>query len=339
MPTLYGRNWTPAELQHLTGTPAQLAGIRLVEYADGKARGMRAAELWTGSGLSFTIWLDRGLDIGPAQFAGKPLAFLHPALGTPAQYEPEGLGWLRTFGGGLLTTCGLTHFGSPDQEKGGTFGLHGRASHIPAQNVSTRAAWEGDQYWLEVAGQVQQAVIFGENLLLTRRIRTFLGASCLAIEDRLENIGFRAAPAMVLYHCNFGFPVVSPDTTLEIDDVSVAPRTEVARAGLSDHTRFSDPDPTYAEQVFFHTPRPDAGGYVTATLHNHALGFGAYVRYRSAELPTLTQWKMMGAGEYVCGLEPCTSYLASRQVLRQEGLIRDLQPGEHIDFRLEIGVV
>src|SRR5512141_2170662 len=109
MPILYGRNWTPDELKRMVGTLDQLAGIRLVEYADGKARGMRAAEVWTGSGLSFTIWLDRGMDIGPASFEGKPLAFLHPALGTPSQYEPDGLGWLRTFGGGLLTTCGLTH--------------------------------------------------------------------------------------------------------------------------------------------------------------------------------------------------------------------------------------
>lgn len=339
MPTLYGKNWTADELLRLVGTPEQLAGIRLVEYSDGKARGLRAAEVWTGSGFSITIWLDRGMDIGPAQYAGKPLAFLHPALGTPAQFEPEGEGWLRTFGGGLLTTCGLTHFGPPDQENGKTFGLHGRAAHLPAQNISTHSGWVGDQYRLEVIGQVQQAVIFGENLLLTRRISTFLGATSLKIEDRLENIGFRPAPAMLLYHCNFGFPVVSPDSILEIDDESVTPRTEVARAGLADHTRFSQPDVAYSEQVFFHTPRPDSSGFASVKIHNPVLGFGAFIRYRSAELPVLTQWKMMGAGDYVCGLEPGTSHLAPRQVLRQEGALKDLQPGESLEFRLEIGVV
>ena len=339
MPILFGKTWTPSELQRLVGMPEQLAGIRLVEFSDGKARGMRAAEVWTGSGFSFTLWLDRGMDIGPAQFNGRALAFLHPALGTPGQYEPDGLGWLRTFGGGLLTTCGLTHFGPPDQEGAETFGLHGRAAHLPAQNISTQAGWIGDQYRLEIIGQVQQAVIFGENLLLTRRISTYLGASSLLVEDHLKNVGFRPAPVMMLYHCNFGFPVVSPDSVLEIDDELVIPRTEVARAGLADHRRFDPPDPGYAEQVFFHTPRPDASGNASAIIRNQALDCGAYIRYRTAELPSLTQWKMMGAGDYTCGLEPGTSSLAPRKTLRQEGKIKDLAPGESIEFRLEIGAL
>lgn len=111
MPLLFNRHFTPDDLRRLTGTMDQLAGVRLVEYADGKARGLCAAEVWTGSGFRFTVWLDRGMDIGPAEFAGKPLAWLHPALGTPGQFEPEQSGWVRTFGGGLMTTCGLTFFG------------------------------------------------------------------------------------------------------------------------------------------------------------------------------------------------------------------------------------
>src|SRR5664279_4674608 len=87
MPELFNSSFSPAELRRLTGTLDQLAGIRMVEYADGKARGMRAADVYTGTGFRFTVWLDRAMDIGPAEFAGKPLAWLHPALGTPAQYE------------------------------------------------------------------------------------------------------------------------------------------------------------------------------------------------------------------------------------------------------------
>src|SRR5262245_19275271 len=87
MPTLFEHEFTPDDLRRLTGSLDQLAGIRLYELSDGKARGMRAADIWTGSGLRFTVWLDRALDIGPAEFAGKPLAWVYPALGTPAQFE------------------------------------------------------------------------------------------------------------------------------------------------------------------------------------------------------------------------------------------------------------
>ena len=338
MPNLFNHPYTPDELRRLTGTLDQLAGIRMVEYADGKTRGMRAADIYTGSGFRFTVWLDRAMDIGPAEYNGKPLAWLHPAIGTPATYEPAGGNWLRTFGGGLMTTCGLTHIGAPEQEGSDSFGTHGRASHLPAQSISTHCGWNGDAYEISIEGQVRQSVLFGENLLLMRRISTSLGAASLHIEDRLINDGFRPVDTMLLYHCNFGFPVISPDSELIVDESEVLPRDEAAAAGIGNQNRFQSPDPGYAEQVFFHKPRPDAAGYAKATLVNRALNFGAFVRYRTAELPILVQWKMMGAGEYIGGLEPATNPLGPRQALRKAGLIRSLAPGEAVNYSVEIGV-
>jgi hypothetical protein len=228
MPQLFGRDYTRQTLEQSVGSMAQIAGIRLVELADGKARGMRAAHVFTGSGFRFQVLLDRAMDIGAAEFMGKPLPWLHPALGTPEQFEPQGLGWLRTFGGGLVTTCGLTHVGGPEDEGREHFGLHGRISHIPAENLRVWQEWRGEDYVLAIEGQTRQTVLFGENLLLTRKISTRLGANALVIEDTVRNDGFRATPLMILYHCNFGFPVVSADSELVIDDDSVYPRTRVS---------------------------------------------------------------------------------------------------------------
>src|SRR6478672_5859300 len=142
MPHLFGRDCAAQELRQMTGTLAQIAGVRLLELADGKPRGMRVAEVYTGSGLRFQVLLDRALDIGAAEFAGKPLAWIHPALGGPDQYEPQSYGWARTFGGGLVTTCGLTHFGQPEQDGAEALGLHGRISHIPAGGITIQQAWQ-----------------------------------------------------------------------------------------------------------------------------------------------------------------------------------------------------
>jgi len=338
MPHLFSRDYTPGELGRLTSTMDQLAGVRLAELSDGRARGMRTADVWTGSGLRFSVLLDRGLDIGPAEFCGVPLAWLHPALGTPALHEPAGYGWLRTFGGGLVTTCGLTHFGQPEQDGAEALGLHGRISHIAAHQVRTSAEWQGDDYLLTVEGLVRQSALFGENLLLHRRITTRLGATSFVVEDCVRNEGHRPAPHMLLYHCNLGFPLVSPESRLEVDDVSVRPRDAAAAAGIDDHTRFGPPVPGYQEQVFFHTPRPGPDGLVTASIVNPEMGLGAYVRYRAAELPALSQWKMMGAGEYVCALEPCTVHETPRSLLRREGRLKLLEPGEEVHYLLEVGV-
>jgi hypothetical protein len=339
LPSIFGRPFEKDELRRLVGGMAQLAGIRLVELADGRVRGMRAAEVFTGSGLRFQVLVDRGLDLGAAEHAGRPLAWVHPALGSPSLREPHGIGWLRTFGGGLVTTCGLDHFGPPDPEGEG-YGLHGRASHLPAENLRVRQEWRGDEYVLEVEGETRQARLFGENLRLERRVSTRLGATSLLLEDRVTNEGFRPAPLAFLYHCNFGFPVVSPESELLVRDNSVRPRDEAARAGLADHLRFGPPVPGFAEQVFFHEPRAGSRGLAAAAIVNRALGFGAFVRWRAAELPVLAHWKMTGEGEYVCGLEPSTHAMTStRREQRENGSLRDLAPGESVSFQLEIGAL
>jgi hypothetical protein len=156
----------------------------------------------------------------------------------------------------------------------------------------------------------------------------------------VTNEGFRPSPVAVLYHCNFGFPVVSPDSELLLDERAVRPRDEAARAGLAEHRRFGPPDAGYAEQVFFHEPRVGAGGDAAAAVVNRALGFGAYLRWRAAELPVLAHWKMTGAGEYVCGLEPCTHEMReTRRQLRDEGLLRELPPGGSLSLRVELGAL
>jgi Domain of unknown function (DUF4432) len=339
MSSLFGRSLRKDELRKLVGSPAQIAGIRLAVLADGRVRGMRAADVYTGSGFRFQVLVDRGLDVGAAEHAGRPLAFVHPALGAPALQEHPGLGFLRTFGAGLITTCGLDHFGPPDPEGEG-YGLHGRASHLPGESVRVRQEWRGEDYILEVEGETRQARLFGENLRLERRISTRLGATSLLLEDRVTNEGFRPAPLAVLYHCNFGFPVVSPESELVVRDRSVRPRDDVARAGLADHLRFGPPQPGFAEQVFFHEPHVDAVGFAGAGVVNRALGFGAFVRWRAAELPVLAQWKMTGEGEYVCGLEPSTHAMTpTRREQRESGALRELAPGESVSFQLETGAL
>jgi hypothetical protein len=340
MPLVHGRAYGKSELRRFVGSESQVAGVRLVELADGRARGVRAADVWTGSGFRFLVLLDRGMDIGPAEHAGRALAFLHPAFGSPGLHEPSGIGWLRTFGGGLVTTCGLTHYGPPDADGEG-FGLHGRASHLPAENVRVRQEWRDGEYVLEVEGETRESRLFGENLRLSRRLSTRIGASSVTIEERVPNDGFRPAPLAVLYHCNFGFPVVSPDSELVVDDRAVRPRDPAAAAGLAEHRLFGPPQEGFAEQVFFHDPRPGRDGYASAAIVNRSQeGFGAFVRWRAAELPVLAHWKMTGAGEYVCGLEPSTHEMRpTRQQLRDEGLLRELAPGQSVDFKLEIGAL
>ena len=95
MAKLFNREWSKLELLQRTGQMDQLAGIRLLESEDGKGRGCRILDVWTGSGLRFQVNAERALDISSCDFKGLPLAWRSPAGDVhPAYYEPQGLGFL-----------------------------------------------------------------------------------------------------------------------------------------------------------------------------------------------------------------------------------------------------
>ena len=340
MARLFGRNWTRAELCARTGDLSSLGGIDRLALDDGAGRGMRLARLRTGSGLDVEVLLDRGLDLGRASFGGVPLAFrsfsgdAHPAF-----YEPHGLGWLRGFSGGLLTTCGLSNVGAPCSDEGQDHGLHGRISHAPAADVNCHAQWAGDELCFSIGGTLREGTLFGPNLVLRRTISFKLGSSALDIHDTIANEGFSDAAVMVLYHINAGFPLVDDGARLLAASRQVTPRDATAEAGLAGCKRFEAPQRGYQEQVFYHDMTPGPDGRVRVALASppvngtrHAL----LVEYYKSELPRFVQWKMMGQGAYVCGLEPANCGVGGRAAERQAGTLEILKPGQEKSIRLTL---
>jgi hypothetical protein len=263
------------------------------------------------------------MDLSICEFKGIPLTWRSPTGDVhPAYYEPHGFGWLRSFAGGLLTTCGLDQFGIPSQDGGVELGLHGRISSCPAVQVTHRASWNGDQYELEITGECRQAALFNENLVLRRRISTSLGSNRIRIEDTVANEGFEPSPHMLLYHFNLGFPLLSEHSRLHLRSDETLARDEVARPGLPEWDRFQPPTSGYQEQVFIHHPAPDQAGNATVELSNPQLGIGLRWTYPTASLPYLMEWKMMCAGAYVVGVEPANCKGLASSLARE----RLLQP-------------
>lgn len=333
MVRLYGQEWSAAELRRHVGSIDQLAGITAGERSDGPARGVRTLDVQTGGGLSFTVLPERGLDIGEARLHGVPLAW-QSAMGVvhPSRHERDGRGWERSFGGGLLATCGLDNVGNANVDEGMEYPLHGRINHIPATNVRQDGTWQGDEYLLTIEGRVRQANLFGENLLLTRRIETRLGATTLAVIDTVVNEGFRPEPVLLLHHINLGFPVLAATSELLLP-----PGTRTTPEGT---TWRWGAEPGSDGGVCFHTLPPGTDGMGTLALVNRAFdggrGLGVLIRYSQASFPLVWQWRNFRAGEYVMGLEPTNVHGGGRHATREAGALRILAPGETATFRTEI---
>ena len=342
MARLFGRDYTRKELQSYTGNTLQFGGIRPIELAGGRERGVRGFDVFTGTGFQFTVLADRAMDITRASFRGRSLSYLSPAgQPHPSYYESQGIGWLQTFPGGLLATCGLANMGAPCTDEGEELGLHGRVSTLPMDELGFWTEWEGDELWMRMKGTLTEGVIFGNPLRLTRQISARLGGNSIHIEDTVENLGGQATPHMMLYHFNLGFPFLSPESRLASNSQEVKPRDAEAAKGFAQYAEFQAPSAGYAEQVFYHEMATDNDGDVRVALINPALdgGLGIYLRYHKKTLPRFIQWKSMAYGSYALGMEPANAYVEGRAKERAQGTLPMLQPGESRNYRAEIGVL
>lgn len=342
MPQLWGESLSRAELCELVGDMEQVAGVTRLELSEGPERGVEVMAFRTGSGLDFEVVPGRGMDISRATYQGLPLSWLS-ANGVPhsAYFDSEGLGFLRGFFGGLLTTCGLLNAGGPCEDDGVKLGLHGRLNNTPARNVHADTHWDGDDYLLCGYGRVRESLMFGENVELVRRVQAIAGEKALRIVDEVTNRGHDTQPHMMLYHINLGWPVVAPGSRLVVSAHTVSARDAVAASGLPHCREFEPPLARYPEQVFYHDAVPDHDGLCQAGIVNPLLrgGFGVGITYRAAELDQLVQWKSMKRGTYVCGLEPANCRVTGRAEERAAGRLKFLEPGQSIGYDLKIEVL
>lgn len=341
MAHLFGKKLTRKQILERVGDIRQIAGVRRVERADGTGKGSGLFSFRTGTGFDYDVLIDRGMDIGRAEYQGMSLVW-RSASGDahPHRYDEFGAKWIRIFPGGLVTTCGLTQMGAPCVDNGEALGAHGRYTSLPASQVCHEEFWDGDDYVMRVSGKMQEAVLFGENLVLERTIESRLGQPGLSLCDRVTNFGYRPTPHMILYHCNFGYPLLDETTRLETPHRSITPRDAEASVGADDACSFHAPKAGYKEKVYFHDLKADRAGEVTVKLVNPSLagGLEMAMTYRQDTLPYFTQWKMLGKGEYVCGLEPGNATVMGRVAEREAGRLVTLRPGESREYSLKIAV-
>lgn len=342
---LYQRSWTRRELEARVGRIEQIAGIRRLYLAEGPERGVEQIQVRTGSGLAYTISPDRGLDISLAEFGGVPISWQAPNGDVhPAYYDDRGFNWLRTAAGGLLMTCGFTQAGNPGVDNGEELGLHGRAHHTAARHVGVSAEWEGDEYVMRVRGVVEQTIIYGEFIRLTREITSRLGSNRISIVDHYDNIAFVPTPLMLLYHFNFGFPLLTESTQVSFPSRTVEPRE--AEHPIEGYDRWDAPDPAYDARVYLHKELvSDTKKWASATVYNPEFPLPAgpnpitvRLSWDTTTLPYLVQWRMAGAGTHVLGIEPLNCHINGREASRENNMLVMLEPGARYTCHLEVNI-
>lgn len=296
-----------ARIHAYGGSSGALAEIRAAEFSDGPGRGVRYLDIRSGGGLRFDVLIDRALDLGAAEYAGRSFAWRSPTgVRHPAYLDGEGdgFGWLRSFSG-LLVTGGLDHIFMPRETDASAYHypprtrvrqpLHGRVGNLVAERVNWGEDWSegGGTLWVE--GQVRQVSVFGEHLLLTRRIEVPIGASTIRLRDRVENQGSVPQAHRLLYHVNFGWPLLDEHASIEMDGAT--PELLTADAAIAPD-RMPPPEPAAAEAAYLYR------GAARAALVNATSGTRVTITPRG--FPFLIEWLNPRAAEYALALEPST---------------------------------
>jgi Domain of unknown function (DUF4432) len=327
------------------GGPAWSVQLRTLH--SGRQEGVQVIDVDNGA-MTFTIVPTRGFEIWKAevgkQGAGKlrlgwdsPVKeIIHPSYIRLA--DNGGQGWVAGFGG-LMVRGGLASFGSPVQDGDQQLTLHGHVDYLPASYVSVR--YESGR--LIFRGVVNDFQTFGPQLRLTSEISTEIGKPEVVFDDQVTNLSDVPQEMQLLYHTNFGTPLLGAGAEFVAPVKQVAPINAASAAGdLVGWNRYSGPHaPPYAAQVFNMQLYGDANGRTKAMLKSPQGDKGVLMTFDTKGLPYMNVWKneVTAKAGYVTGLEPGTGFPNARTVERAAGRVPKLQGGETYKVHLAIAAL
>jgi hypothetical protein len=251
--------------------------------------------------------------------------------------EPSGLGWLDGFDE-LLVRCGLSSFGAPDFDAKGhlLWPLHGRIANLPAHQLSV--AVDGDSGEIVVTGVVDETRFHFQKLRLTSTLRMRPGDPQVRIHDVVENRSGNPVDTQLLYHVNFGEPLLAPGSKVVVPAAEISPRDAVAAAGVGQWNIFGPPQPGSSESCYFFRLRGDRNGGTEVLLESPKAERGVSLRYNIEQMPCFSLWKNTPAkvDGYVTGLEPGTGYPNVRTHEAAQKRVVTLKPGGKAKYDLTL---
>lgn len=198
---------------------------------------------------------------------------------------------------------------------------------------------------MSITGKIKQTSVFGPCLELRRTISGSLGQPFINIHDEVINRGNTVVPHMILYHFNFGWPLVNEGTDIIWKGVW-RPRDEGGNAKIfkerNNYKKCPAPLEEHSgggEEAAIIDPISDNFGNYICGLHNQEIGIAVALKLKKKQLPWLTNWQHWGKGEYVTGLEPGTNPPIGQAKARKQNTLLFLSPGERKAYDLNIEVL
>lgn len=258
-----------------------------------------------------------------------------------------GLGWLDGFNE-WMCRCGLENNGQPGIDKfinnvgdeaSMELTLHGKIANLPAQEVEVVVEREAP-YRITVRGRVDEKMFYGPKLELHTEVSTEPGSNSFRIADVITNQGASPQEFEILYHANYGRPLLEAGSRFVGPVETATPFNARAATGVADYSTYEGPQLGFIEQVYLLRLFGDKDGRTVIMLQNKARDKAVSMAYSLKELPYLTIWKNTAAERdgYVTGLEPGTNYPQHRRIERKFGRVPKLAGGASYKAAIDYGI-
>lgn len=305
----------------------------------GKQEGSKIITLASENGLTIVLSPTRGMNLLHAQGFGVRLGWDSPVkeVVNPAFINLEsrnGLGWLEGFNE-MMVRCGYEWTGHPTTADGQLYTLHGKAGNTPASRVEVEVS-ESAPYEIRIRGLIKESTFKKADLQTMTELRYVPGSNSFSLHDVLTNHADYPHDYQIIYHSNFGKPILEEGARFIAPLANVSPFNDYAKGGIKTWNTYSAPTKDFDEMVFNLTPLADANQQTLAAVINKAGDKGAAIGFNVSQLPVLTMWKNTDTEKqgYVTGIEPGTSYAYPVTIEREQKRVKQLAPGASTQFDL-----
>lgn len=250
--------------------------------------------------------------------------------------ERGGAGWLDGFCE-LMVRCGFEWTGHPTTEGSVPYTLHGRAASIPASKVVVTVD-KTPPHRITVAGLIKEKAFKLADFETWASLSLVPGEAGFTVSDKLTNLSDYERGYQIIYHTNYGRPLLEAGARVVAPVARIAPFNDAAKPGLSDWETYLPPTRDYDEMVFAAKLAADADGKTAAALVNADASLGVIMGWNVAELPLFTLWKNTDTERqgYVTGLEPGTNYPYARPIEDALGRVMKVGPGASRTFTIGV---
>ncbi|MFP1743666.1 aldose 1-epimerase family protein [Lonsdalea quercina] len=305
----------------------------------GRQEGSKIITITSPDGLQITLSPTRGMDLLHVTGKNIRLGWDSPVdevvnPNTITLESRNGLGWLEGFNE-MMVRCGYEWTGHPVTSDGMLYTLHGRAGNTPASKVVVDID-DKAPHAIVVRGLLKENSFKKSNLETWTELRYVPGSESFTIHDVLTNKADYPRDYQIIYHSNFGTPILEQGARFVAPVKEISPFNDYAKPGLKDWATYQGPTKDFDEMVFNVSPYADKDGKTLAALVNKAGDKGVSIAFDTRQLPVLSLWKNTDTEKqgYVTGIEPGTSYAYPVTVERKMGRVKQLQPGQSTTFEL-----